>query len=121
MPYRLVGSAGDQIDRILLDSARRWGFEAAGRYHRLMLAVFAAMGASPALPGSRNVPRVNGLQVYPLRLGRRWVERHERVGQARHVVVYRVAPDGVVEVLGLAHDRMLLARAARRMQRDAGA
>jgi hypothetical protein len=36
------------------------------------------------------------------------------------LVVYRVGTDGVVEILGLAHDRMLLDRAARRMvQREA--
>ena len=35
------------------------------------------------------------------------------------MVIYSVAPDGVVEVLSLVHDRMLLDRAARRAEREA--
>jgi toxin ParE1/3/4 len=47
------------------------------------------------------------------------VPREHRVGEPRHLVIYRVAPDGVVEILSVVHDRMLLARAARRAQREA--
>jgi toxin ParE1/3/4 len=114
--YRLLGGAEGDIDRILLRSAREWGFEAAGRYDRLMRAVFAAVAAFPALHGSQEIA---GARVYPLRLGRRLVPLEQRVGRPRHLVVYRVGTDGVVEILGLAHDRMLLDRAARRMRREA--
>jgi toxin ParE1/3/4 len=55
-----------------------------------------------------------------MRLGRRLSDPGLRVGQPRHIVIYRIAADGVVEVLGVAHDRMRLARAARRMWREAG-
>ena len=116
MNYRLLSGAEDDIDRILLRSAREWGFEAAARYDRLMRAVFSAVAAFPALHGSQEVA---GARVYPLRLGRRLVSPEQRVGQPRHLVVFRVGTDGVVEILGLAHDRMLLDRAARRMQREA--
>jgi plasmid stabilization system protein ParE len=114
--YRLLGGAGDDIDRILLRSIREWGFEAADRYDRLMRAVFSAVATLPALHGSREIA---GVRVYPLRLGRRLVSPEQRVGRPHHLVVYRVGMDGVVEILGLAHDRMLLDRAARRMQREA--
>ncbi len=120
MPYRLVGRAEDRIDHILLESARQFGIEAAARYHRLILAAMAALGDSPRLLGSRDIPRVAGLRVYPLRLARRLVDREHGVREPPHLVIYRVAPDGVVEILSLIHDRMLLARAARRAQRDAG-
>jgi plasmid stabilization system protein ParE len=40
LSYRLLGAAEDDIDRILLRSAREWGFDAAARYDRLMRAVF---------------------------------------------------------------------------------
>lgn len=116
MTYRLLGGAEEDIDRILLRSAREWGFEAAGRYDRLMRAVFSAVAAFPALPGSQDVA---GVRMYPLRLGRRLVSPELRVGRPRHLVVYRVGVDGVVEILGLAHDRMLLDRVVRRMQREA--
>jgi len=120
LSYRLLGTAEDDIDRILLESARQWSIEAAGRYDRLLRAVFAAVGAAPTLPGSQDVAKVAGVRAYPLRLGRNRVEQDQRVGQPRHIVVYRIGRDGVVEIIGVAHDRMLLARAARRMQREAG-
>jgi hypothetical protein len=34
-------------------------------------------------------------------------------------LLYRVAADGFVEILGIVHDRQLLDRAARRVQREA--
>lgn len=120
MSYRLLGTAEDDIDRILLQSARQWSIEAAGRYDRLMRAVFAALGTTPALPGSHDVAKIAGVRAYPLRLGRSRVELEHRVSHPRHIVVYRVGQDGVVEIIGVVHDRMLLARAARRMQREAG-
>jgi toxin ParE1/3/4 len=118
--YRLLQGGEDDVDRILTQSARGWGIDGAIRYNKLMLAVFDAVGSSPVLPGSLAVPNVNGVWSYHLRLGRRMVEAGQRVGRPRHIVVYRVAADGVVEIMGLAHDRMLLARAARQMQRKAG-
>jgi toxin ParE1/3/4 len=117
MTCRLVGRAEDQIDALLLESARKWGIAAAGNYHRLMLTAFTALAASPMLLGSRRIDRIVGVRAYPLRLGRSLVEPDQRAGQPRHIVVYRLGPDGIVEILGLAHDRMLLGRAARRMQR----
>lgn len=48
------------------------------------------------------------------------VARDERVGHPRHLAVYRVAPDGVAEILSLGHDRMLLVRAATRAWQEAG-
>jgi len=117
--YRLVGPAERQIDRILLDSARQWGVHAAARYHRLILAAMDAVGEYPNRLGARDVPQVKGLRVFHLRLARRMVAPEYRVGQPRHLIVYQVGADGITEILGLAHDRMLLTRAARRMRRQA--
>ena len=119
MSYRLVGRAEDRIDAVLLESARRWGIDAAARYNRLIIAAMTAVGGSPALPGSREVPRVAGVRTLHLRSARRLVAHEHRVGEPRHLVIYRVAPDGVVEILSLVHERMLLARASQRAQREA--
>ena len=121
MPYRLVGRAEDRIDVVLLESARRGGMEAAARYNRLIIAAMTAIAEAPTLPGSRAVHGVAGVRVLHLQSVRRLVPREHRVGAPRHLVVYRVAPDGAVEILSLVHDRMLLARAARRAQRAADA
>lgn len=113
MPYRVVGHAEDRIDAVLLDSARRWGVPAAARYHRLILAAAAAAGEAPALPGSRDIPRLVGVRTLHLRSVRRLVKVEDRVVEPRHLIVYRLASDGVVEILSIVHDRMQLSRAAR--------
>jgi toxin ParE1/3/4 len=112
--YRLTRAAEDQIDAILIDSARLHGIAAAGRYNLLVLTAMAALGDNPSLPGSSEVPRLPGIRAYPMRFSRMRVEAARRVGTPRHLIVYRVASDGVVEVLGVVHDRMVLSRAARR-------
>ena len=79
----------------------------------------AALERTPDLSGSIEVPWLPGVRAYPTRPSRLHVEPSRRVGAPRHLVIYRLATDGVVEVLGLVHDRMVLSRAARRMIRDA--
>ena len=69
------------------------------------------------MTGSVEVPRLKGVLAYPLRLGRSRVEPARRVGNPRHLVVYRLGSDGIVESLGLVHDRMVLSRAARTIVR----
>lgn len=121
MTYRLLAGAETDIDQILLRSAAEWGVDAAERYLTLMLTVFALIGETPALPGSSLVRRVPGIRVYPLRFGRRLIPFDQRVGRPRHLAVYRIGADGVVEIMGLVHDRILLARTVRRIRREAGA
>lgn len=117
MAYRLTRTAEDQIDALLLDSARDHGMEAAGRYGQLILTVMAALGEEPQMIGSVEVPHLLGIRAYPTRLARRRVEPARRVVSPRHLVIYRLAADGVVEILGLIHDRMVLSRAARKIVR----
>ena len=119
MPYRLVGRAEDRIDAILLESAKRWGIPAAARYHRLILAAAAAVAEAHDLPGSRQVPGLSGIRTLHLRSARRLTAVEDRVAEPRHLLIYREAPDGVVEILSVVHDRMLLPREARRALGDA--
>ena len=119
MAYRLTRAAEGRIDGILLESARMHGLEAAGRYALLLETAMAALGDDPALLGSVAVPRLPGIRAYPARFGRMRVEAARRVRALRHLIVYRVGSDGVVEVLGVVHDRMVLSRAARHAVRDA--
>lgn len=118
MTYRLLQGAEDDVDLILLQDAGEWGLDASVRYNRLMPAVFAALGALPGLRGSRAIPGVEGVRAYHLRLGRTLIEPGQRVGQPRHFAIYRLGSDGLVEIIGLAHDRTLLAEAALRMQQS---
>ena len=117
MAYRLTTAAEDQIDEILLESARNHGLDAAGRYEALILAGVAGLGDEPDLPGFVEVPRLKGVRAYPARLTRLRIEPSRRVAAPRHLVVYRLASDGIIEILGFAHDRMVLSRAARSLVR----
>ena len=117
MAYRLARTAEDQIDVLLLDSAREHGLEAAGRYGQLILTAMAVLGEEPYITGSVEVARLPGIRAYPTRLARQRIEPARRVASPRHLVIYRLAVDGVVEILGLVHDRMVLSRAARRIIR----
>lgn len=119
MAWRFAGRSEDRVVQIVLDSARRWGIEAAARYNRLIFAAFDAISADPALPGSKPIPSLPDVRGYHLRSARRLVDREHRVGQPRHLVLYRAAEDGAVEILGIAHDRQQLGRAARRARREA--
>jgi len=119
--YRLVGHAESRIDQVVMDSARQFGLDAAVRYNKLILTALTVVGTTPHLAGSKTVPRVPGLRVFPLRLASRFVAPTDRVGRPRHLIVYRVTPDGTVEVLSLAHDRMDLTRAAQQARRAASA
>ncbi len=119
MAYRLTRTVEDEIDAVLLDSARNYGLEATGRYGQLILVVMATLGDEPGMLGSVEVPRMAGVRAYPIRLGRRQVEAVRRVAAPRHLIIYRLAADGVVEILGLVHDRMVLSRAARKAVRSA--
>jgi toxin ParE1/3/4 len=93
--------------------------EAALRYNLLIVAAASAVANDPERVGSRAVARVPGVRAYSLRLSRTKLVPSDRVGVPRHLIIYRVATDGVVEILGLVHDRMVLSRAARRAIRDA--
>ena len=78
-----------------------------------------AVGDDPCLPGSSEVAGAGGVRAYPVRLSRRRVAPAVRVRTPRHLLLYRVAEEGGVEVIGLVHDRMLVGRAARRAVRAA--
>jgi toxin ParE1/3/4 len=119
MAWRFAGRAEDRIDQVVLESARHWGIEAAARYNRLIFAAMDVIGETSALPGSRPVSGLSGVLSYHLRSARNLVAPEHRVRAPRHLVLYRVAADGVVEILGLVHDRQQLSQAARRAQREA--
>ena len=121
MAWRFAGRAEDRIDQVVLDSARRWGIEAAARYNRLIFTALGAIGDDYALPGLRSLFGLRGVRIYHLRSAQRLIERENRVTQPRHLILYQVADDGIIEVLGLVHDRQQLGRAARRARREASA
>jgi toxin ParE1/3/4 len=112
---RLTAAAERQLEELVQHSVSEYGFDAASRYLSLFFTAVNAIGDEPALAGSTAVPGLAGVRSYSLRGARMRTTRDHRVGNPRHVVVYRTAADGVIEILGLVHDRMMLARHARAM------
>ncbi len=105
--------------RILTESAQHFGLAAAERYHRLMLAAFSRLAEFAVSPVVDEIPGMPGVYVYPLALARRLVPTEIRVRDPRHLIIYRLASDGFIEILGLVHDRMLLGPEADRLRRSA--
>ncbi len=121
MAWRFAGRAESRIDEVVLESAQRWGIETAACYNRLIFAAIEAIGDSPAMPGSRPVPGAQNVRALHLRSAQHLVVREHRVRDPRHLMLYRVDPDNVVEILGIVHDRQLIDRAVRRAKRETGA
>lgn len=117
MTARLSRAAQRQIEAVVLDSAERFGEDAAVRYRDLILAVASLVGREPDTPAASGVPGQASVWAYHLRLGRKLMPQARRVGRPRHLLLYRVRRSGEVLVLGLVHERMLLDRAAAELAR----
>jgi len=115
--YRLSRLAEQQIDDILLDSELRFGALARARYAALLFRAMQDVADNPRRPTIAWPDRLGqAIGVYHIRHSRiRVADPPGRVGEPRHLLVCRIAGDGVVEFLGLMHERMLRGRALRRI------
>jgi toxin ParE1/3/4 len=99
---------------------RHHGMEAAARYQALIAAAVRLLQETPSPPYSQLVRREPGVRALHLRHATGRLSSEDRVRNPRHLLLYQVAAaDGVLEVLGLAHDGMQLSRAAGRARREA--
>ena len=119
--YRLAGPARRAIVDILRQSALSFGPLARERYATLFLQAMDDVAADPKRPGVVEVGALREmLGLYHLKHARRHLTAPAlRVGSPRHLIVFSVAEDGVVTVLGVIHDRMLLEPALSRIIRTA--
>lgn len=118
--YRLSAPAEAQIDQILEWSQEKFGDLARERYAALLVAAMENVAESPdqAAVVWKRSGRAN-LGIYHVRHGRHRVpDPPGPVGDPRHYLVFRVGPDGIVDILGFIHERMLFTRALRRIIRS---
>jgi toxin ParE1/3/4 len=117
--YRLAGPARRSIVAILRRSALSFGASARERYANLFLQAMDDVAADPRRPGVVEVGALREtLGLYHLKHARRHVTNPAlKVGSPRHLIVFSVAEDGVVTILGVIHDRMLLEPALSRIIR----
>lgn len=119
LSVRFAGRAQARIEKVLLRSIRQHGAQAAARYQALITASIRLLRGTPTPPYSQPVRRVPGVRALHLRHAIRVLAAEDRVRNPRHLLLYRIGEDGALEVLGLAHDRMQLSRAAGRARREA--
>ncbi|MGE3275235.1 MAG: type II toxin-antitoxin system RelE/ParE family toxin [Vicinamibacterales bacterium] len=104
--FRLARPADVDLSAILSTSAERWGLETTRRYAALIVAALRQVAADPAGPLTRARPEL-GADLRSFHM------RHTRasgsvppVKRPPHLLYYRVASDGVIEVVRVLHERM---------------
>jgi toxin ParE1/3/4 len=104
--FRLARPAEIDLAGILSTSAERWGTEARQPYAALVAAAMRQIAAEPDGPLTRQRPDLrSGIRSFHVRHARRSAET-TTVKRPVHVVYYRVAQDGVIEIVRVLHERM---------------
>jgi len=101
--WRLARAAVRDLDTILATSFERWGELGRARYASLLYAAFEQIAARPE---GRLTHAVDELQPGLRRFHLRSVLAAKGVKAPVHVVYYRPAPTGVIEVARVLHERV---------------
>lgn len=103
---RLARRAQTDLMIILGDSAEKWGGEASRRYGAALMRAMRQLAADPEGRLTRGRPDIRlDLRSFHLR-NLRQTARQPGVKRPVHVIYYRVAEPGVVEIVRVLHDRM---------------
>ncbi|WP_168220519.1 type II toxin-antitoxin system RelE/ParE family toxin [Azospirillum thermophilum] len=117
--FRLSAPAEAELDRILDWSEEQFHAVGRMRYAALLVQAMQDLADDPQREGVGWVRPVK----HPVGVYHAWHSRDhvpdpaERVHDPRHAVVFRIAEDGVADILGFVHDHMLRGRALRRIVR----
>lgn len=111
--FRLAKPAEEAIESILAQSEQEWGSTGRERYEALFVRAILDVAVSPRRGGSiRETGAGTGLRSYHLKHSRKRVpDPPGRVGAPRNVLIYEVAADGITDILGVVHERMLRGQA----------
>ncbi len=110
--FRLAPSAQRDIEGILAWTDGQFGQEVRLRYEALLVQAFLDLAHDPGRAGAvERHDLAKGAFTYHLRYSRDHVSRSmDRIRKPRHFLLYRLMPDGFVEVGRVLHDSMDLAR-----------
>lgn len=115
--YRLSSRAEGQIDEILDWSQEKFGELTRERYAALLVTAMEDVADDPeqeAVAWKRS--RSGKVGVYHVGHSREHVpDPPGQVGDPRHYLVFRYGQDGIVDILGFIHERMLFSRALRKI------
>jgi len=118
--YRIARTAEVEIREILAWSEEKFGALGRRRYTALIVAAMQDIAGDPdqALVERKRLSRVE-VGIYRIADSRdRVPDPPGLVREPRHALVFRMAPDGVLDIIGIIHDRMLLTRALRKIVRS---
>ena len=104
--FRLARPAQTDLANILATSGERWGAEGRQRYAAILVAAMRQVAADPEGPLTKKRPELRtGIRSFHVRYARRSVEGGT-VRRPVHVLYYRVAEEGVIEIVRVLHERM---------------
>ena len=85
---------------------KHFGEAAALRYKTLIAQALEDLGSNPIRPGSQeraDIPLENA-RTYHLSFSRDRVQSENRVKEPRHLLLYRIMPNGIVQIARILHD-----------------
>jgi len=104
--FRLARPAQTDLANILSISAERWGLEGQQRYAAVFAAAMRQVADEPEGPLTRKRRDLrSGVRSLHVRYARRSAEA-AMVRRPVHVLYYRVAQEGVIEIVRVLHERM---------------
>ena len=104
--FRLARPAQIDLANILATSAGRWGGEGRQRYAAVFGAAMRQIADQPEGPLTKKRPELrSGIRSFHIRYTRRSAE-DPTVRRPVHVLYYRVAREGVIEIVRVLHERM---------------
>jgi toxin ParE1/3/4 len=104
--FRLARPAQNDLANILATSAERWGIEGRQRYAAVLVAAMRQVAAEPEGPLTKKRPELrSGLRSFHIRYARS-TPATAGVRRPVHVIYYRVAREGVIEIVRVLHEKM---------------
>ena len=104
--FRLARPAQIDLANILATSGERWGAEGRRRYAAILAAAMRQVAAEPHGPLTKRRPNLrSSVRSFHVRYTRRSADT-AKVGRPVHVLYYRVAEEGAIEIIRVLHERM---------------
>ena len=104
--FRLARPAQIDLANILATSAERWGTDGRQRYAAVLADAMRQVAAEPNGPLTKKRPDLRGgIRSFHVRYARRSADT-AKVRSPVHVLYYRIAQEGVIEIIRVLHERM---------------
>lgn len=104
--FRLARPAQLDLASILATSAERWGMDGQRRYAAVLAEAMRQVADEPQGPLTKNrIELRSGIRSFHVRCARRSADV-AKVRRPVHVLYYRVAKNGVIEIVRVLHERM---------------